>query len=101
MNTQFKIRHDHVVAALNGLPGFTCLAGQGAFYAFPDCSGAIAAIPEVTDDTGLAEYLIEKAGVALVPGTAFGAPGYIRVSFATDLETLDKAIGRMAEVLAG
>ncbi len=70
----FKERHDYVVDALNKLPGVTCAAGDGTFYAFPDFSGAIAAMDGVESCTDLAAKLLETAEVALVPGSAFGAP---------------------------
>ena len=70
---------------------------QGAFYAFPDVRGALESMPEVKDDVELAERLLE-AGVALVPGSAFGADGYLRLSFATSMENLSKALDRMDKV---
>jgi len=94
----FKERHDYVVGRLNRGNGVRCLPAQGAFYAFPDVRGAIAGLDGVDDDMQLAEYLIEKAGVALVPGTAFGAPGYVRLSFATSMENLEKALDRLDKV---
>ena len=94
----FKERHDYVVGRLNRGNGVRCLPAQGAFYAFPDVRGAIAGLDGVDDDLQLAEYLIEKAGVALVPGTAFGAPGYVRLSFATSMENLEKALDRLDKV---
>ena len=99
MNAAFQERHDWLVEALNRLPGVRCLPADGAFYAFPDVSGAIAALDSVDDDTGFAEYLLDKAGVAVVPGTAFGAPGHVRLSFACSLATLQQAVERIAAVL--
>jgi aspartate aminotransferase len=99
MNAAFKERHDWLIEALNELPGFSCLPADGAFYAFPDVRGAIAALDSVDDDTAFADYLLEKVGVAVVPGTAFGAPGHIRLSFACSLETLREAVARMARAL--
>ncbi len=96
----FRERHDAVVAGLNRLPGFDCAAGDGTFYVFPNVAGAIEACPAATDDLSLAEHLIEQAGVALVPGTAFGLPGYMRLSFATSMELLNDAIARIGKVLA-
>jgi len=96
----FKERHDYIVEALNGLPGVECLPTQGAFYAFPSMKGAIESVDGVEDDVQLAEYLLEHAGVALVPGSAFGAPGHLRASFAASMETLEKAIERLGECLA-
>ena len=94
----FKERHDYVVERLNRGNGVRCLPAQGAFYAFPDVRGAIESMPEVDDDVGLAERLLE-AGVALVPGSAFGAPGYLRLSYATSMENLSKALDRMDSVI--
>ncbi len=99
MSAAFRQRHDWLVAALNRLPGFSCLPADGAFYAFPDVSGAIAALDNVDDDTAFAEYLLEKTGVAVVPGTAFGAPGHVRLSYACSLETLQEAVARIGGVL--
>jgi aspartate aminotransferase len=96
----FKARHDWLVPALDALPGVRCTPGQGAFYAFADCSEAIETLG-LDDDLALAELLLEKAGVATVPGTAFGAPGHLRLSFACDLETLKEAVGRIAGALEG
>jgi len=98
MLVAFKQRHDAVVAGLNALPGVSCLESDGTFYAFPDMSGLIDALPEVDNDLQLGEYLIEQAGVALVPGTAFGTPGHMRLSFATDLPTLERALERLGQV---
>ena len=99
MCVEFRKRHDYLVAALNQLPGFSCLAGAGTFYAFPDVSQAIAGMSGVSGDVQFAEILLEKAGVAVVPGSAFGAPGHIRLSFACGLETLERAVQRIATVL--
>jgi aspartate aminotransferase len=101
MCAAFRRRHDWLVGALNEVAGFRCLPADGAFYAFPDVSGAIAKLDAVDDDTGFAEYLLEKAGVAVVPGTAFGAPGHVRLSFACGLETLQEAVGRIKTALGG
>ncbi|RMF98168.1 MAG: pyridoxal phosphate-dependent aminotransferase [Gammaproteobacteria bacterium] len=94
----FRERHDYLVAALNEIPGLHCLPGAGTFYAFPNAAEAIAA-KGLADDTALAELLLNEANVALVPGSAFGAPGYLRLSFACGLETLQEAIRRIRRVL--
>lgn len=99
MVAAFKKRHDFVVAALNDLPGVRCLRSDGTFYSFPDFSEAIARLDGVEDDVSLSEYLIEKANVALVPGSAFGAPGHLRLSYATSMENLEKALDRIAGAL--
>lgn len=98
MVASFHERHDYVVEALNALPGITCLSAQGAFYSFPDVTGAMQALG-INDDIAFAEYLLEKAGVAVVPGTAFGLPGHVRLSYATSLDELREAIGRIEAVL--
>jgi aspartate aminotransferase len=98
MTTAFKERHDYVIAALNDINGVNCAPGGGTFYAFPNVAEVIKA-KGLADDTALSELLLNEAEVALVPGSAFGAPGYIRLSFATDLDTLKEAISRIARVL--
>jgi aspartate aminotransferase len=101
----FRERHVYVVDALNKIPGFKCLPSGGAFYAFPDVRDAIAAlhkkgvIAEATD-IAMSSYLLEKAEVAVVPGSAFGLDGYIRLSFATSMQNLEKALARIARALA-
>jgi aspartate aminotransferase len=95
MLESFKQRHDVVVAQLNQIPGVTCLPGQGTFYAFASFHAVMRRM-QITDDVQLTEYLIEKAGVALVPGSAFGLSGYLRLSFATSLDLINQAITRIA-----
>ncbi len=99
MGKAFRQRHDWLVPALNEIEGVNCAPGQGAFYVFADFSEAIERLG-LTDDLALAEHLLEKAGVATVPGTAFGGPGHLRLSFACDLDTLKKAVDRIREALA-
>jgi aspartate aminotransferase len=98
MCQEFKRRHDWLVPSLDRLPGIHCSAGQGAFYVFADCRGAIESLG-LSDDLEFAELLLEKSGVATVPGTAFGAPGHLRLSFACSMETLKDAVRRIAEAL--
>jgi aspartate aminotransferase len=98
MNRHFKERHDFFNAGLNALPGFRVLPAAGTFYAFCDISKAIRD-RGLADDHDFAELLLEKAGVAGVPGTGFGAPGHIRFSFAVSMQTLEKALERMGKVL--
>ncbi|NIQ93372.1 MAG: pyridoxal phosphate-dependent aminotransferase, partial [Desulfuromonadales bacterium] len=95
----FKERHDYVVKALNELPGVDCIESDGTFYAFPGFQGAIEATPGVSNDQELAEHLLQKAGVALVPGSAFGTPGHMRLSYATSMDNLKNAIERLRKVL--
>jgi aspartate aminotransferase len=100
MLVHFKQRHDFVVQRFNQMPGVSCLPSQGAFYSFPDMREVIKRLDGVTDDLQLAEYLIDKAGVAVVPGSAFGQPGYIRISFATSMDNLEKALERIEKALS-
>jgi aspartate aminotransferase len=100
MMVHFKQRHDYVVDRLNKMPGVECLSTDGTFYVFPSVTGLIDAIDGVNDDLELAEYLIEKAGVALVPGSAFGAPGFARISIATSMENLSNALDRIEKAIA-
>ena len=98
MLAAFKTRHDYLVDALNQIPGIDCQAADGTFYCFPSMQGLIQNLDGVSNDIELAEYLIERAGVALVPGSAFGAPGYMRLSFATSMENLLKAVERIQRI---
>jgi aspartate aminotransferase len=98
MNRAFKERHDFVVAGLNSLPGVACLPGTGTFYAFADVRGAMRNLG-LRDDNSFCEYLLNKALVAVVAGSGFGAPGHMRLSFACSKETLEKAIDRIRAVL--
>jgi aspartate aminotransferase len=100
MNEAFKARHDFVVKGLNSLPGVSCLPGAGTFYAFADVSKATASLG-CREDGEFAELLLNEGGVAVVPGGGFGAPGHIRISFATSMQNLEKAIERIGRVLEG
>ncbi len=99
----FRERHEFVVRRFNEMKGLKCIKAGGAFYAFPDARAAIAdlhqrgLLKEATD-MALSEYLLEK-GVAVVPGSAFGAEGYFRISFATSMENLQKALDRIDAAL--
>ncbi|MCV6590378.1 MAG: pyridoxal phosphate-dependent aminotransferase [Marinobacterium sp.] len=96
----FKARHDYVVNTLNDIPGVSCIAADGTFYAFPSFHKVIADDERFDDDIALAEFLLNEAGVALVPGSAFGAPGNMRLSFATSMEILEDALSRIRTALA-
>ncbi len=100
MVAAFKQRHDYVLATLNAMPGVNCLPSDGTFYTFPDFSEVIERMDSIEDDVQFGEFLIEKAGVAMVPGSAFGAPGAMRISFATSQENLEKALSRVAEAIS-
>jgi aspartate aminotransferase len=98
MNKAFKARHDFVVAGLNAIPGISCLPGAGTFYAFAHVEGAMRSLG-MKDDSEFAEYLLVQGGVAVVPGSGFGAPNHIRISFACSREMLEDALRRIAKAL--
>lgn len=99
MLVHFKARHDYLVAALNEIPGFKCIEGSGTFYAFPDVTEAMK-LKGIEDCTAFSAALLEQAEVALVPGSAFGAPGYLRFSFATSMEVLEEAVSRINKFMS-
>jgi aspartate aminotransferase len=99
MMTEFQKRHNFVVEELNKLPGINCLKTDGTFYVFPDVSALINNLNGIENDLDLAEYLIEKAKVAIVPGSAFGCVGHIRISIATSMENLEKAMERIKKAI--
>lgn len=96
----FKERHDFVVERLNAMNGVKCLPSDGTFYAFADFRAAIASRDGINNDLELADYLLNEAKVALVPGSAFGAEGYMRLSYATSMENLDQALSRIESSLS-
>ena len=100
MKKAFKERHDWLIAALNEIPGFSCIEGEGAFYAFPNVEEAMSKIDGINNDVEFSTWLLENAEVAVVPGTPFGAPGHVRLSFATSMENLKKAVDRIKKVLS-
>ena len=94
----FSERHDFVLKGLNAIDGVECLPSDGTFYSFPNISGLIDRLDGISNDAEFAEYLLDKTGVALVPGSAFGLEGHIRVSYATSMENLEKSIERIASL---
>jgi len=91
----FKQRHDYIIQSVNAIPGFSAIESQGAFYCFFDANERIQSMLDIEDDVALTDYILQKAEVALVPGTAFGAPGYLRLSFATSMDILQEAMRRL------
>jgi aspartate aminotransferase len=93
---EFKKRRDFVVHALNNINGLTCVNPQGAFYVFPNCKKIInkktSSGKIIKNDTDFATYLLEEMGVAIVQGSAFGLEGYFRISYATSMQILEKAV---------
>jgi len=99
MVVAFKKRHDYMVEGLNKLPGIECLTSDGTFYVFPNIEKLCANLENIDNDLDLAEFLIEQAGVALVPGSAFGCPGHIRISIATSMENLQESLVRIKKAI--
>ena len=95
----FKERHDYVYQTLSAMDGVEVLPCDGTFYSFPSFQAVIDRMDGIKDDIELAQLLLEKAEVALVPGSAFGMPGHLRLSFATNIETLEKALNRIRQTI--
>ena len=99
MCAEFRRRHDFVLERLNRIAGFSSTPADGTFYLFPNVEAALR-MKRVASDVELCERLLDGAGVALVPGSAFGAPGHLRLSFAASLETLGEALARIERFMA-
>lgn len=97
MIEEYRVRRDLLVAGLDALPGISCQAPSGAFYAFPDVSGTYRG--EQRGSTAFAEHLLREVGVAVVPGVAFGSDDHVRISFACSRPTLEDALERMGRAL--
>ncbi|HET9843723.1 MAG TPA: pyridoxal phosphate-dependent aminotransferase [Gammaproteobacteria bacterium] len=98
MVKSFKERHDYLVSALNNISGIKCASADGTFYVFPNVQQAIEKIG-IASDTEFADHLLSTVGLAVVPGSAFGAPGHLRLSVATSMDTLEKAVDRLNKAL--
>ncbi len=97
MMVEFKKRHDYVVDELNTIEGVECLKTDGTFYVFPNIEKLIARLDNINNDLDLAEFFIEKAEVAIVPGSAFGCSGHMRISIATSMKNLEIALQRIKQ----
>jgi aspartate aminotransferase len=93
----FKERRDFVVNSLNNIKGISCLKPNGAFYVFPSCKGLLNKKTKIKTDTEFVQKLLENSMVAVVQGSAFGLNGYFRISYATSMENLKKAISRIKD----
>jgi aspartate aminotransferase len=98
MTKAYKERHDYLYSALQTIPGINCIPSDGTFYNFPDVSGLIARLDGVNNDVDLAELLLNKAEVAVIPGTAFGGVNHIRLCYTTSMPKLIEAVERMKRV---
>ena len=105
MVTAFKERNHFVTNKIKAIPGLNCLLSEGAFYTFVDVRQAIETLHSRNEiknssDISFSEYLLEKIGVAVVPGSAFGSEGYVRMSFATSMDNLKNALDRIEKLLS-
>lgn len=100
MNEIYQKRHAFFSEGLNNIPGIKCLPAIGAFYCFPSCERFIGENKTCSNDYELADYLLKKANIATVPGSTFGAPGYLRLSFAIDKAILGEALEQLKSALA-
>ena len=98
MAKEYENRHAFIFNALNSIKGFKTVAATGAFYTFPEVTGVIKDL-NLSDDIEFSDFLIENANVAVVPGSAFGAKGHIRLSFATSMKLLKEAVNRIEDAL--
>ena len=103
MVASFAGRRRVIVDGLNAIDGISCREPEGAFYAFPNVSGLVGRSSDgkvLEDDMAIGTWLLEKAGCALVPGTAFGAPGFVRMSYATSMANIEKGLARISAAVA-
>jgi len=104
MRQKFDERRQRIVAILRAMPGVRCFDPQGAFYVFPDVSAYVGRRTRsgaaIDDDVALCDYLLDVGRVAVVPGSGFGAPGFVRISYATSMDNIVRGMERMAEALA-
>ena len=98
MLAEYRRRRDWIVPALNQIEGISCALPEGAFYVFPDVRGLLG--KKITTSADLAKLLLDRARVVLTDGAAFGAEGYLRISYANSLESLQKGVSRIAEAVS-
>jgi aspartate aminotransferase len=98
MHAEFDRRRRVMVERLRQIPGVRLREPEGAFYCFPDLSAYLGG--QVKDDVALAEWILEKARVAVVPGSGFFAPGFVRLSYATSMKLIEEGTARIAAALA-
>jgi len=95
MTKAYKERHDYIVNELQQIPGVKCLPADGTFYCLPDIKAVIAKAANINNDIEFMKYLLEKAGVTVVPGAIFGAPGHVRISYASSMDKIKEGIHRL------
>lgn len=100
MTKAYKERHDYLYGELQKMPGIKCLPSDGTFYCFPSVEALFKPEKGITNDLEFADFLLTKAEIAIVPGSAFGAPGHIRICYTTSMQNLVEAVKRMKAALA-
>jgi aspartate aminotransferase len=95
MLNEYNKRRDYLIPALNSIYGIECVEPEGAFYAFPNIKKVLENNSKIKTSEQFAEYLLDEAYIALTAGSAFGAEGYLRISYATSLETLKRGVERI------
>lgn len=100
MAKAYKERHDYVVSELQKMPGIKCIPSDGTFYTFPSIEGLYNKEAGITNDMEFSEYLLAEAELAVIPGSAFGAPGHIRLCYTTGMDDLVVAMKRMRKAIA-
>lgn len=103
MVLEFQLRRDFIVEKLNAIPGISCNKPQGAFYVFPNISSFFGKTYKgsiIKDSIGFGKFLLEEAKTVVVPGSGFGAEGYVRISYSTSLQNIQKGIRRISDALA-
>ncbi|MFZ2316036.1 MAG: pyridoxal phosphate-dependent aminotransferase [Gammaproteobacteria bacterium] len=100
MTQAYKERHDYLVGELQSIEGIKCIPSNGTFYTFPSVEGLFNKEKGITNDLEFAEFLLTKAEIAVVPGSAFGAPGHIRLCYTTSMDNLVEAVKRIKAALA-
>lgn len=104
MVREFEARRDMMVKAINSVEGISCIKPEGAFYVMLDITGVIGRKcggKEITGSLDFTEYLLEKSLVAVVPGIAFGADHFVRLSYATSRENIKKGLARIGDFVKG
>ncbi|MBL8149515.1 MAG: pyridoxal phosphate-dependent aminotransferase [Blastocatellia bacterium] len=96
---EYRRRRDYLIPALNQIEGIECVEPEGAFYAFPNVKKVLDSNSKIKSSADLADYLLEEAHIALTAGSAFGTEGYLRISYATSMEILQRAIDKMTEAI--
>jgi len=100
MASAFAERAQQVADGLAKIDAIDCHPAQGSFYCLPNFERVIATLDGVEDDQQLGDWLLEERGIAMVPGSAFNAPGHMRLSFAADSNTLDEGLERLQQAFA-